>query len=191
MVLKHSSESHGGLIKTRTVEHNSQSLRIFISKKSPVMGMPMLWLWKPHFENHCPKQGLPRWVKNLLAMQEIQIQSLDRKDPLEKGTATHPWRIPWTEEPWGLQSMGSQRVGHDCNNQVSMHALNKRNTILSKRDEYTQIITRQNVACLWDAKCVVGSKEKHCWAAKGFGEDKWTRTWRIGITDKETGMNKG
>ena len=56
-------------------------------------------------------------VKNLPAMQEIQIRSLGRKDPLEKGMATHssilPWRIPWTEEPGRLQSMGSQRVGHD------------------------------------------------------------------------------
>ena len=47
-------------------------------------------------------------------MQEIQVQSLDQEDPLEKGMATHfsilAWRIPWTEEPGGLQSMGSQRV---------------------------------------------------------------------------------
>ena len=54
-------------------------------------------------------------VKNLPAMQETQVQSLGR-DPLEKGMATHSrilaWRIPWTEEPGGLQSMGSQRVGH-------------------------------------------------------------------------------
>ena len=56
-------------------------------------------------------------VKNLPAMQETQVQSLGWKDPLEKGIATHPrilaWRIPWTEEPGGLQSMRSQRVGHD------------------------------------------------------------------------------
>ena len=56
-------------------------------------------------------------VKNLLAMQETQIQSLDEKDPLEKEMATHSsifaWRIPWTVEPGGLQSMGLQKVGHD------------------------------------------------------------------------------
>ena len=56
-------------------------------------------------------------VKNLLAMQETQIQSLDEKDPLEKEMATHSsifaWRIPWTVEPGGLQSVGSQKVGHD------------------------------------------------------------------------------
>ena len=56
-------------------------------------------------------------VKNLLAMQETQVRSLSQEDPPEKGMATHfsvlAWGIPWTEEPGGLQSMGSQRVGHD------------------------------------------------------------------------------
>ena len=56
-------------------------------------------------------------VKNLPAMQDTQVRSLGREDPLEKGVATHSsvlaWRIPWTEEPSRLQSMGSQRVGHD------------------------------------------------------------------------------
>jgi len=56
-------------------------------------------------------------VKNLPAMKETQVQSLVQEDPLEKGMATHSsilaWRIPWTDEPGGLQSMGSQRVGHD------------------------------------------------------------------------------
>ena len=45
------------------------------------------------------------------------VQSLGREDPLEEGIATHSsllaWRIPWTEEPGGLQSIGSQRIGHD------------------------------------------------------------------------------
>ena len=56
-------------------------------------------------------------VKTLLALWETQVQSLDWEDPLEKGMATHSsilaWRIPWTGDPGGLQSMGSQRVGHD------------------------------------------------------------------------------
>ena len=56
-------------------------------------------------------------VKNLLALWDTQVQSLDWEDPLEKGMATHSsilaWTIPWTEDPGGLQSMGSQRVGHD------------------------------------------------------------------------------
>ena len=56
-------------------------------------------------------------VNNLPAVQETWVQSLGQEDPLEKGVATHSsilaWRIPWTEEPGGLQSMGSQRDGHD------------------------------------------------------------------------------
>ena len=54
-------------------------------------------------------------VENLPAVWETQIQSLGREDSLEKGMATYssifPWRIAWTEEPGGLQSMGSQGVG--------------------------------------------------------------------------------
>ena len=56
-------------------------------------------------------------VKRLPAMQETWVQSLGQEDPLEKEMGTHSstpaWKIPWTEEPGGLQSMGSQRVGHN------------------------------------------------------------------------------
>ena len=56
-------------------------------------------------------------VKSLPAMRETQVRSLGQEDPVEKEMATHSsilaWRIPWTEEPGGLQSMQSQRVGHD------------------------------------------------------------------------------
>ena len=56
-------------------------------------------------------------VKNMPAVQETWFQSLGQEDSLEKGMTTHSsilaWRIPWTEEPGRLQSMGSQRVGHD------------------------------------------------------------------------------
>ena len=58
-------------------------------------------------------------LKNQSAMQDTQVQSLSWEDPLEKGMATHfsilAWRIPWTEEPSGQQSMRSQRVRHNCN----------------------------------------------------------------------------
>ena len=54
---------------------------------------------------------------NLPAIQETQLPSLGWEDPLEKGMASHSsivaWRIPWTKEPGGLQSMGSQRAGQD------------------------------------------------------------------------------
>ena len=72
------------------------------------------------------KTGLPsvqtaslvaQTVKNLPVIQKIGVQSLGWEDPLEKGMATHfsilAWRIPWTEEPGELQSIGLQRVGHD------------------------------------------------------------------------------
>ena len=56
-------------------------------------------------------------VNNLPAEWETQVQPLGWKDHLEQGMATHSrilaWRIPWTEEPGGLQFMGSQRAGHD------------------------------------------------------------------------------
>ena len=55
-------------------------------------------------------------VKNLPSMQEIWVQSLGQEDPLEKEMVPHSsilaWRIPWTEEPGGLQPRGAQRVGH-------------------------------------------------------------------------------
>ena len=58
-----------------------------------------------------------RTVKSPSAMQDIWVQFLGQEDPLEEGMATYSsilaWRIPWTEEPDGLQSLGSQRVGHD------------------------------------------------------------------------------
>ena len=55
-------------------------------------------------------------VKNMPAILETQVQCLGWEDPLEKGMATHSsilaWRVPWTEDPGELQSMGSQRVEH-------------------------------------------------------------------------------
>ena len=56
-------------------------------------------------------------VKNLPAVQESRVPTLGPEDPLEEGMATHSsilaWRIPWTEEPGGLQTIGSQRARHD------------------------------------------------------------------------------
>ena len=63
---------------------------------------------------------MAQWVKNWPAMQETQetrVQSLGWEDPLEEDMTTYSsilaWEIPWTEEPGGLKSMGSQRVGYD------------------------------------------------------------------------------
>ena len=56
-------------------------------------------------------------VKNSLAVQEMRVQSLGQEDPLEEEMATHSsilaWKITWTDEPGGLQSIGLQRAGHD------------------------------------------------------------------------------
>ena len=64
-------------------------------------------------------------VKNLPAKQEIQVLSLGRENPLEEGMVTHSsilaWRIPQTDEPAGLQSMGSQRVRQDQVTNASLH----------------------------------------------------------------------
>ena len=70
------------------------------------------------FHSTIRRASLVAWmVKNLPAMKETWVSSLDWEDPLEEGMITHSsilaWRIPWTEEPGGLQSKGSQRVGHD------------------------------------------------------------------------------
>ena len=67
--------------------------------------------------SHIASPLVAQMVKNLPTMWVTWVQSLDWEDPLKKGTATCSgilaWKIPWTEEPGGLQSMGSQRVRHD------------------------------------------------------------------------------
>ena len=74
------------------------------------------WIWERVCPWACASQ-VAQLIKNLPAMQETQIWSLGWEDPLEKDMATHSsilaWRIPWTEEPGRLQSMGLQRVGHN------------------------------------------------------------------------------
>ena len=64
-------------------------------------------------------------VKNLPAIKETWVQSLDQEDPLEKGMVNHSsilaWRIPWTQKPGGLQSMGSQTVGHNKSDLACTH----------------------------------------------------------------------
>ena len=70
---------------------------------------------------------MPQMVKNLPAMQETQVQSLDSEDPMEKGVAAHSsilaWKIPWKEEPGGLQSTWSQRVRRDWAASTFSHAV--------------------------------------------------------------------
>ena len=66
---------------------------------------------------YLPLDRVAQTVKRLSTMRETRVRSLDWEDPLEKEMAIHSrtiaWKIPWTEEPGRLQSMGMQRVGHD------------------------------------------------------------------------------
>ena len=84
----------------------------------PDFFFPVLFIFFNYVKIHKTWASLvAQAVKNLPAMQETQVQSLGWADPLEEGMATHSsilaWRIPWTEEPGELQSMGLQRVRHD------------------------------------------------------------------------------
>ena len=85
-------------------------------------------------------------VKNLPTIQETQIRSLGGEDPLEKGTSTHSsvlaWKIPWTEESGGLQSMVSQRVGYNwATNTFSFFSICKLGELIKvwgdKQDKWT------------------------------------------------------
>ena len=73
----------------------------------------------------CETSLVVQMVKRLPAMQETRVQSLGWEDPLEKEMAAHSsilaWKIPWTEEPGRLSSMGSQRVGHDWATSLSLY----------------------------------------------------------------------
>ena len=86
-------------------------LHVFVDKYK-VLGWP-----KSSFETSITSYGLPWWLRCLPAMQETWVRFLGREYPLKKEMAIHSstlaWKIPWTEEPDRLQSMGSQRVGHD------------------------------------------------------------------------------
>ena len=101
-------------------------LGIHLSQKSA--GGAHLWLWDDleRWGGQLRREGISvylqaflvaQMVKNLPAMQGMCIQPLGLKDPLEKDMATHSnilaWRIQWTEETGGLQSMGLQKVGHN------------------------------------------------------------------------------
>ena len=92
--------------------------------------------YKPQFWGRFIRKGASRvleWWRICQPMQVTRVWSLGWKDPLEKGMAAHSsilaWRIPWTEEPGGLQSRGSQRVGHDW---VTAHTCVRKERALTK-----------------------------------------------------------
>ena len=92
-------------------------------------------------------------VKNLPAVQERRVQSLGEEDQLEKGMATHSsilaWRIPWTEEPGGLQSMGSCRIRHDwMTNTFTLTFLEQRENFLCVIPTF-MLFLEQEEGLLW------------------------------------------
>ena len=78
------------------------------------------WFWLSRTNGATTQWGqasqVAQWIKNLPAMQEMRVQCLGQEDPREESVATHSsilvWRIPWTEEPCGLQSIVSQGIRH-------------------------------------------------------------------------------
>ena len=102
---------------------------------------------------------MAQMVKNLLAVQETWVRSLGWEDPLQKGMATHSsilaGRIAWTEEPGGLQSMGSQRVGY---------------TLRTKQQQnITQTVTASVLAMLFHS-CASPAphQSQHQWSRQSF-----------------------
>ena len=116
---------------------------------SALLSIFLHWVFYfPVFDGHAANWPTPvliraslvaQMVKNLPVMQETWVQSLGWEDLLKEGMATHSsvfaWRIPWTEEPGGLQSMGSQRLGHDW--------VTKHSTVLIKESSGVKRLEQQ------------------------------------------------
>ena len=102
-----------GIFQARALEWGAI---VKVMTRDPQPQLPTVQFWVP-LRNIL---GLPHWlsIKNLLVMQEAWVKSLDQEDALEEDMATHSrrilaWRIPWTEEPGRLQSIGFQGIRHD------------------------------------------------------------------------------
>ena len=102
-----------GIFQARALEWGAI---VKVMTRDPQPQLPTVQFWVP-LRNIL---GLPHWlsIKNLLVMQEAWVKSLDQEDTLEEDMATHSrrilaWRIPWTEEPGRLQSIGFQGIRHD------------------------------------------------------------------------------
>ena len=122
-------------------------------------------------------------VKNLPAMQEtqkMQVQSLGWEDPLEDGMATHS-RISWTEEPGGLQSIGSQRGGHDWSNWAHTQNIvenNEKIWIQKNQNDKEKLAWEFNPCCFqWGFVWVSSDEEQGLWSKTELGvESDQSRT---------------
>ena len=146
----------------------SPTLDIF---KSRPQSKSKFWdtLWHKVFDSRVSQVVLV--VKILTAMQETQetqVRSLGQEDAMEKGMATHAsilaWRIPWMEEPGGLESMGSHRVGHwgdlEC---THAHLTQTKHLWISFGDIPEDLFLRRDVksGCFWDDTSLIF--RKHLW----------------------------
>ena len=142
-----------------------------------------------------PFSGFPvaQLVKNLAATQETWVQSLGWEDPLEKEMAPHSsilaWRIPWTEEPGGLQFMGSQRVGH--NRERLTHTLKqKQKTKLEFFWNFQSLkilgFQLRNIALIISQQCDIGfphlcifSTQPSTWDRVGVNMYSWNKCFSL------------
>ena len=131
----------------------------FIYSSVCPLNIDLLW-------THCMAQT----VKRLPAVRETWVQSLGWEDPLEKQMATHSstlaWRIPWMEEPGGLQSMGSQRVGHHWATSLSLELwldFNKH----TEHDLKNECGCKESISVWWGSK---DPPARNCWAFQGLRE---------------------
>ena len=118
----YSSSQNTALVQVASASQQLSTLPLFFSLllhlSSHFFFLFLCLLLAPYpFGSFCLASLVDQVVKNLTAMWEIWVESLGWEDPLEEGMATHAsllaWRIPWTEEPGGLQSIGLQRVRHN------------------------------------------------------------------------------
>ena len=99
------------------VKFSFKSIKILWQRLLWILKLGLYDIWAKVCRRKWSKPQVAEMIKNLLAVQETCIWSLGGEDPLEKRMAAHSnnpaWKIPWTDDPGGLQSMGLQRVGHD------------------------------------------------------------------------------
>ena len=120
------------LIPRTSCQGGASGLALWVLSCLPTLNTTARWIFSDmlwwFLRGLCPILGYPGDSDGKVSawMQETWVRSLDREDPLEKEIETHSsilaWRIPWTEEPGGLQSMGSQRVRHSWVTNTHTHA---------------------------------------------------------------------
>ena len=128
----------------------------------------------------CGSHLVAQMVKNLSAMWKTRVRSLGQEDALEKGMTTHSsifaWRIPWTEEPGGLQSMGSQRVGHDWT----------ANTLTSHRQSVSQSVQLLSRVWLFAAPWITQAELKVNTGTRVWSEVSLAMLWDLGHIEPQS-----